>query len=86
MHNSLEIANAYDELISGDELLARFHHDNTERKRLGLPSMPIDRNLIHACDDLPSCSGIALGIDRLFMVREKLDNISQAVMFVVDRA
>ncbi|MDO4699059.1 MAG: EF-P lysine aminoacylase EpmA [Moraxella sp.] len=84
--NGLEIANAYDELINGDELLARFNHDNIERERLGLPAMPIDMNLIHACDDLPPCSGIALGIDRLFMVREKLDDISQAMMFTTDRA
>lgn len=84
--NGLEIANAYDELINGDELLARFLQDNTERKNLGLPTMPIDMNLIHACDKLPPCSGIALGIDRLFMVREKLNDISQAVMFITDKA
>lgn len=84
--NGIEIANAYDELANGDELLKRFEHDNAERKKLGLPQIPIDTNLIKACDDLPNCSGIALGIDRLFMVREKLSDISEAVMFMTDRA
>lgn len=84
--SGIEIANAYDELANGDELLTRFNHDNDERARLGLPPIPIDMNLIQACDDLPNCSGIALGIDRLFMVREKLSDISEAVMFMTDRA
>lgn len=84
--NGIEIANAYDELANGDELLKRFKTDNLEREKLGLPIIPIDTNLIKACDDLPNCSGIALGIDRLFMVREKLSDISEAVMFMTDRA
>ncbi|WP_066802276.1 EF-P lysine aminoacylase EpmA [Moraxella oblonga] len=84
--NGIEIANAYDELANGDELLKRFQHDNKTRQNLGLPMMPIDMDLIHACDDLPNCSGIALGIDRLFMVREGLTDISEALMFMTDRA
>lgn len=84
--NGIEIANAYDELTSGDELFKRFTQDNHEREKLGLPVIPIDMNLIRACDDLPPCSGIALGIDRLFMVREKLFDISQAIMMMTDRA
>ena len=84
--NGIEIANAYDELSNGDELLTRFIADNKQREILGLDPMPIDMNLIHACNDLPPCSGIALGIDRLFMVREKLSDIREAVMFMTDRA
>lgn len=84
--NGIEIANAYDELADGDELLQRFYHDNERRCALGLPKIPIDTHLIQACDELPKCSGIALGIDRLFMVREQLSDISQAVMMTTDRA
>ncbi len=84
--NGFEIANAYDELANGDELLNRFHQDNQRRATLGLPIIPIDTHLIAACDELPPCSGIALGIDRLFMVREKLSDISQAMMMTTDRA
>ena len=84
--NGLEIANAYDELSSGNELLHRFTHDNKQRTKLGLPIIPIDMNLVNACNDLPVCSGIALGIDRLFMVRERLDDIGQAITFITDKA
>ncbi len=84
--NGIEIANAYDELADGDELLRRFWHDNQRREALGLPKIPIDTHLTRACDDLPKCSGTALGIDRLFMVRERLSDISQAVMMTTDRA
>lgn len=84
--NGLEIANAYDELANGDELRARFMQDNQLRDALGLPIMPIDENLLAACDDLPACSGIALGLDRLFMVRENLSDIRQAIAITTDNA
>lgn len=84
--DGIEIANAYDELAQGDELLARFKADNAMREKLNLPIMPIDINLIHACDALPPCSGIALGVDRLLMVSEKLADISDAIAITTDQA
>ncbi|UNU72781.1 EF-P lysine aminoacylase GenX [Moraxella nasovis] len=84
--NGLEIANAYDELADSQALLERFKADNAKRYALQLPIMPIDMNLVHACDHLPSCSGIALGIDRLFMVREQLSNIGEAITITTDNA
>lgn len=84
--DGIEIANAYDELSSGDELLARFHADNAEREKLGRPIMPIDMNLVRACDDLPPCSGIALGVDRLLMVSANLTDIAQAIALTTEQA
>ena len=84
--DGVEIANAYDELTHAQELLKRFHDDNHRRQALGLPIMPIDNNLIHACHHLPNCSGIALGIDRLFMVREKLTTLDEAVTIMTKNA
>ncbi|WFF38129.1 EF-P lysine aminoacylase GenX [Moraxella nasibovis] len=84
--HGIEIANAYDELADGAELLARFEADNAERARLGRTIMPIDTHLIHACDALPPCSGIALGVDRLFMVRHALDDIKYAIAITTDIA
>ncbi|WP_051012671.1 EF-P lysine aminoacylase EpmA [Moraxella macacae] len=79
--NGLEIANAYDELADGDLLKKRFQQDNIKRKRCGLPIMPIDENLLQACDDLPPCSGIALGLDRLLMVKTGAKTIEQVLSF-----
>ncbi len=66
--DGLEIANAYDELADGQALRQRFEQDNLLRRRHNLPPMPIDEHLLAACDNLPPCSGIAVGLDRLVMV------------------
>lgn len=84
--NGLEIANAYDELADGQALRIRFDQDNLERKKRGLPVMPIDENLLKACDDLPSCSGIAVGLDRLLMVKMGTKNINEVINFPIEKA
>lgn len=84
--NGLEIANAYDELADGQALRIRFDQDNLERKKRGLPVMPIDENLLKACDDLPSCSGIAVGLDRLLMVKMGTKNINEVMNFPIEKA
>lgn len=66
--NGIEIANAYDELADGQALRQRFEQDNLLRRQHNLSQMPIDEHLLAACDNLPPCSGIAVGIDRLLMV------------------
>ena len=84
--NGIEIANAYDELADGAALKARFEADNEERARRGLPIMPIDEYLVAACDHLPACSGIALGVDRLLMVVTGAKSIDQVIGFGIGRA
>ncbi|WP_019673651.1 EF-P lysine aminoacylase EpmA [Psychrobacter lutiphocae] len=84
--NGIEIANAYDELADSQALRARFEQDNIERTQRGLPVMPIDERLLSACDELPACSGIALGIDRLMMVLAGAKSIDKVIGFGVDRA
>lgn len=79
--NGLEIANAYDELADSKLLRQRFEQDNTERQQRGLPIMPIDENLLQACDALPPCSGIAVGLDRLIMVATKSQHINDVLAF-----
>lgn len=77
--NGLEIANAYDELADSVALRQRFEQDNAQRQALNLPIMPIDERLLDACDHLPPCSGIALGLDRLLMVKERLFDINDCI-------
>ncbi len=82
----IEIANAYDELADSQALAERFEQDNVERAQRGLAVMPIDNNLVVACDDLPECSGIALGVDRLLMVLTDSKRIDQVIGFDVVHA
>lgn len=79
--HGLEIANAYDELADGQALRLRFDQDNMERKKRGVPVMPIDDNLLAACDDLPACSGIAVGLDRLLMIKTGAKKIEDVITF-----
>lgn len=82
----IEIANAYDELADGEALRARFEQDNRERQQRGLPAIPIDENLLSACNEMPESSGIALGVDRLLMVLTEADMIDSVMGFTFDRA
>lgn len=79
--NGIEIANAYDELADGEALRDRFEQDNQLRKRHQLSQMPIDENLLAASNDLMPCSGIAVGIDRLFMVVTGASCLSEVITF-----
>lgn len=78
--DGIEIANAYDELADGQALRRRFEKDNVLRHRHNLPVMPIDEHLLAACDDLPPCSGIAVGIDRLLMVITGAKNLQEVIV------
>lgn len=82
----LELANAYDELIDADILRQRFMADNQEREKLGLTVMPIDENLLLALPQMPECSGIALGVDRLLMVAHNTLKIQNVISFPAEIA
>lgn len=79
--NGIEIANAYDELADSQALRARFEQDNALRAQHQLPLMPIDEHLLAACDAMPRCSGIAVGIDRLLMVMTGAKNVQEVIPF-----
>lgn len=84
--NGIEIANAYDELADAKVLRQRFELDNQMRQAKGLPIMPIDDNLLMAVEQMPACSGIALGLDRLLMVLTKATGIDEVIAFDSGRA
>lgn len=78
----LELANAYDELRDSTIQATRFASDLLTRQRLGLPQVPIDDRLLDALSaGLPNCVGIALGIDRLLMLRLGLSTITEVLAF-----
>ena len=65
--SGVEIANGYDELCDGDEVLRRFDYNNSIRERRDLPVIPLDSRAVTAMSKLMPCSGVALGVDRLLM-------------------
>ena len=83
----IELANGYHELTDADIQLTRFQKDCALRKTLGLLPIPIDPFLIGALRaGLPSSAGVALGVDRLFMLKEGCQTIDEVIAFTTDRA
>lgn len=83
----VELANGFHELTDVAEQRRRFEDDLAQRRQRGLPAVPIDERLLAALDHgLPPCAGVALGIDRLFMVHERSDDLRQLIAFDVSRA
>lgn len=66
----IELANGFYELTEPVEQMKRFEQDNLTRKQLNYQPVEIDQRLIKALDKgLPDCSGVALGVDRLLMLK-----------------
>jgi lysyl-tRNA synthetase class 2 len=85
--NGIEIANGFFELADAQEQRRRFAEDNNRRRKTGLPDVPIDERFLQALGHgLPDCAGVAVGIDRLLMVRQGCDDIRQVIAFPVDTA
>lgn len=85
--DGLELANGFHELSDAAEQRRRFEHDLAGRLRCGLPEVPIDDRLLAALESgLPDCSGVALGVDRLVMLRVGTRDIAQVMAFPIDRA
>ncbi|MBR1375959.1 MAG: EF-P lysine aminoacylase GenX [Cardiobacteriaceae bacterium] len=75
----VELCNAFDELASSSEQRARFLADNRKRAELNLPVMKIDEEFLYALDNLPSCAGVALGLDRVLMLAWGMNNIREVI-------
>lgn len=78
----MELANGYFELSDANEQRARFEADNATRKEKGLQLHDADERLIAALESgLPSCSGVAVGVDRLLMLLVGAKNIGEVISF-----
>ena len=83
----IELANGFHELKDASEQRQRFEADNLQRKKLGKQEKPIDENFLDALNaGLPDCAGIALGIDRLLMLKLGKKHISEVMSFPIDIA
>ncbi|MDP7402587.1 MAG: EF-P lysine aminoacylase EpmA, partial [Gammaproteobacteria bacterium] len=80
--DGMELANGYFELTDAAEQRARFDGDLARRRQLGLPLVPVDEELLAALEaGLPSCAGVALGLDRLLMVLGQNRDICDVISY-----
>jgi lysyl-tRNA synthetase class 2 len=78
----MELANGFHELNNPEEQLQRFLRDQKIRKELNKFVPEIDFRLIEALKKgLPDCSGVALGLDRLLMLKIGSNNIKDVLCF-----
>jgi lysyl-tRNA synthetase class 2 len=83
----VELANGYHELIDPAEQSSRFERDLADRRRRGLPQVRADERLLAALSaGMPACAGVALGIDRLVMLKLGVADISEVIAFPIDCA
>lgn len=80
-YRGVELGNGYWELTDPKEQRARFEADLAQRAQQGLPTVPIDEALLASLADMPECSGIALGLDRIWMLAAGVDELSQVSLF-----
>ena len=82
----MELANGYDELTDAKELRQRFIQDNEIRASKDLGEILLDENLLCCLENMPECTGVALGLDRLQMLLTQVDSIKQVLSFPIEDA
>ena len=86
-YRGVELANGYDELRDAEILLQRCEVVNSQRAALGRSAIPIPTDLVDAMrSGLPQCCGVAMGVDRLLMVRTgELLSLSQTMPMALNQ-
>lgn len=83
----IELANGYYELQDPAEQVKRFDADNLLRKQQNLVYMVPDQHLVSALKaGFPDCAGIALGLDRVLMLKLKTKSIADVIAFTINNA
>jgi lysyl-tRNA synthetase class 2 len=81
--NGVELCNGYEELTDAAEQRKRFFEDIEKRKKNGKPIPKIDEDFLKALKKgLPECSGVALGLDRLYMLALGKESIGEVLLFI----
>ncbi len=84
--DGIELANGFHELIDADEQAQRFEADNCRRRSQGLAPIRVDRLLLGAMQHgLPDCAGVAMGLDRMLMLRLGEADIDRVLSFSLQR-
>ncbi len=81
-YQGVELANGYHELSDPIELRRRFEEANQTRLAAGKNTLPIDENFLTALEKgLPECCGVAVGFDRLMLLRHQAKSLTEVLPF-----
>ncbi len=85
-YRGIELANGFHELTDGGEQAARFEADNCIRRSRGQSPVRVDRQLLAAMEHgLPDCAGVAVGLDRVLMLRQGMSDLDAVLGFSLER-
>ncbi len=80
--DGLELGNGYHELTDQTEQKRRLHAADSARKNIGKEGLTPDPFFLAALEKgLPNCFGVAMGFDRLMMVRHNTPQIGDVIPF-----
>lgn len=78
----LELANGFHELTDETEQRSRFERDREYRRNTGRHVPPLDEAFLAAlANGLPSCAGVAVGLDRLVAAAAGLGSLADTMSF-----
>jgi elongation factor P--(R)-beta-lysine ligase len=78
----VELANGYHELTGLEEQRDRFLQANRERAATGKEMLPLDTYFLEALErGLPDCVGVAVGFDRLMMLKMNAQSLAEVLPF-----
>ncbi len=84
---NMELCNGYEELTDPREQRRRFEADIAWRKAHGKPVPAMDERFLAALEHgMPKASGVAMGLDRLYMLALGKKKIEDVVLFMDDNS
>jgi len=81
-YRGMELANGYHELTDPIEQRRRFEQTNRKRLKAGKGPLQIDEKFLNALElGLPDCCGVAVGFDRLMLLRHAQSSLVNILPF-----
>jgi len=80
----LELANGYHECQGQEAHFNRYQQDKAVRQSVNKPCPPPDDKFMAAMEHLPNCAGVAMGLDRILMLKFGLNEIKEVISFDID--
>jgi len=81
-YQGIELANGYHELADSEEQRKRFEEANKKRVEIGKEALKIDEHFLQALSpSFPDCCGVAVGFDRLMLLRHRAFSLSEVFPF-----